>query len=145
MQFYDAHSHLHFDKSNIVGKLSEEHLGGVVVNGCHEGDWESVIELSLHEKVFSSCGIHPWHISSASEHWDCRLSQLLQFVLSLLLIIFRDNVNLSIGECGLDKLHAKKSVFDIFSLFLGTTQILLSFKTKYFGVIWKLQMKHKDQ
>ena len=77
---YDAHNHLQDDwltphREAIIESLQAIGLGGAVVNGTGESDWEAVAALAgTHAWVVPSYGLHPWHVADRSAEWMARLT-----------------------------------------------------------------------
>ncbi len=64
-----------------------------LVNGLHEGDWETVATLAqTHSGVIPSYGLHPWYVKDRSEAWLATLRELLT-----------GSDLVGVGEIGLDK------------------------------------------
>lgn len=80
---YDAHNHLQDEwltphRGAIVGALQAIGVGGAVVNGTEEADWEAVAALAVaHPWVVPSYGLHPWHVAGRSPEWMSRLTACL--------------------------------------------------------------------
>ena len=86
--YVDAHCHLlketEFQNAHLVG------INRILVNSAHFTDWDQVQKLP---DVIASIGIHPWYVNEASDDWEECMEKYLQ-----------TNLNLQIGEIGLDKL-----------------------------------------
>lgn len=96
--FYDAHNHLQDSRLNpwrtqVMADLAAFDLGGAVVNGLTEDDWQAVADLAqAHSWVRPSFGLHPWHVKERSAGWKDRLLDLLHLF-----------PNAAVGEIGLDR------------------------------------------
>jgi len=79
MVLFDAHNHLQDEwlaphLAGIVDTLEALGIGGAVVNGTIEGDWEGVARLGRERAwVIPSYGIHPWYIKRRGADWEERL------------------------------------------------------------------------
>jgi TatD DNase family protein len=96
MTLYDAHNHLQ-DESlaphlpGVIEALAAIAIGGAVVNGTIDSDWESVARLAReHPWVIPSYGVHPWRLAERTENWE----QLLRA---------RLDEGGAVGEIGLDR------------------------------------------
>ncbi|MFH1497190.1 MAG: TatD family hydrolase [Verrucomicrobiota bacterium] len=96
--FFDAHNHLqdetlapHLDA--IVADLAALPLGGAVVNGTNEDDWDRVAELAArHPWIIPSYGLHPWDAGNRSPDWFAKLRARLDA-----------DPRAAVGEIGLDR------------------------------------------
>jgi len=96
MVLFDAHNHLQDEwlaphLPGILDTLDGLGIGGAVVNGTIEGDWEAVAQLGRERAwVTPSYGIHPWFIKERGPDWEERLSARL-------------DEGGAVGEIGLDR------------------------------------------
>ncbi|QJE95069.1 TatD family hydrolase [Luteolibacter luteus] len=92
---FDSHNHLQRfrDPARIIAEMRAVGIGGCVVNGTSEEDWEAVAHLAegFQDFVRPAFGLHPWHAHQRTEGWLQRLEDFLDRF-----------PNASIGECGLD-------------------------------------------
>lgn len=86
---FDSHNHLQSDRftrtagktpGEMVAEMREAGVGGCVVNGTWEGDWDEVAALAEEFEgfVFPAYGIHPWRAATVREGWEGRLRQRLE-------------------------------------------------------------------
>lgn len=76
MRYFDAHNHLqdawlepHLPA--VLRTLEQMGIGGAVVNGTIDGDWEAVERLGRERPwVIASYGVHPWHTAERAENWQ---------------------------------------------------------------------------
>jgi len=96
MVLFDAHNHLQDEwlapnLPAILETLEGLGIGGAVVNGTIEGDWEAVARLGRERPwVVPSYGLHPWFIKERGPEWEKRLRARL-------------DAGGVIGEIGLDR------------------------------------------
>jgi TatD DNase family protein len=96
--FYDAHNHLQDawlapHRVQVFADLAKIPLGGAVVNGTAENDWDDVATLARqHAFILPSFGLHPWNVGNASPHWRDTLRRQLDA-----------HPHAAIGEIGLDR------------------------------------------
>jgi TatD DNase family protein len=96
MKLYDAHNHLQDDwlaphLPGILETLEGIGIGGAVVNGTLEGDWEAVSRLGRERAwVIPSYGLHPWYIKDRTQDWEAKLRARL-------------DEGGAVGEIGLDR------------------------------------------
>eukprot|EP00884_Botryococcus_braunii_P022384 jgi/Botrbrau1/882/Bobra.0167s0007.1 len=101
-KFFDSHCHLQDPRvvQRVETILQESFRDGVLhlaCNGCYEGDWAKVLDLSVrYTQIVPNFGLHPWWVGQQSPNWLETLKTLLQKV-----------PHAGLGECGLDKLRAK--------------------------------------
>ncbi len=96
--FYDAHNHLqdawlapHLGR--VLADLAALPLGGAVVNGTCEADWDDVIALARdHPEIIPSIGLHPWDVGNAGPRWQDGFLRRLEA-----------HPRLAVGEIGLDR------------------------------------------
>lgn len=98
MKLYDAHNHLQDPRLDpwrreIMESLETLGMGGSVVNGTSETDWQRVANLAeTYSWVRPSFGLHPWHVKGRSKDWAEKLRDwLLRFP------------DAAVGEVGLDR------------------------------------------
>ena len=95
----DAHNHLQDERfggcqDEIIAQMQSVGINRCIVNGTSEDDWPRVAELAraYPEYITPSFGLHPWKVSTRSDHWLSVLKEnLLEFP------------NAGLGECGLDR------------------------------------------
>lgn len=95
----DAHNHLqdklfHGRQDEIIVQMQSVGITGSIANGTCEDDWPRVAELAraYPNYITPSFGLHPWKVSTRSDHWLSVLKEhLLEFP------------NAGLGECGLDR------------------------------------------
>ncbi|HEX4083327.1 MAG TPA: TatD family hydrolase [Chthoniobacteraceae bacterium] len=96
MRHYDAHNHLQDEwlsphLPEIIGALEAMPIGGAVVNGTIDSDWDAVARLAReHAWVIPSYGVHPWRASERARDWEEQLRARL-------------DAGGVIGEIGLDR------------------------------------------
>lgn len=109
MKYIDVHCHLQ-NADNIGATLNAAQSVGVcgaICNATAPDDWARVRQIAREYKsVRGAIGVHPWRIHDLSgDVWARDMYDIL-----------RDNPDLMIGECGLDKFHPDMSqqlnVFD---------------------------------
>jgi TatD DNase family protein len=110
MLLFDSHNHLQRfeDPGRIIAGMREIGIGGCVVNGTSEDDWEAVGRLAeaYPDFVRPAFGLHPWYAAGKSDEWLTHLEGWLDR--------FPDA---SVGEIGLDgwiegpSLDAQRQVF----------------------------------
>lgn len=94
---YDAHNHLQDEwltphRPLWLPEMDRIGLRGAVVNGTIEHDWPEVTALARdHSWVLPSYGLHPWFIAQRTNHWESKLTALL------------DAGGCAVGEIGLDR------------------------------------------
>lgn len=73
--------------------MQEAGIGGCIVNGTSEGDWEAVARLaeSFPDFIRPAFGLHPWYAGQRTDGWLQNLEAYLDRF-----------PNASIGECGVD-------------------------------------------
>lgn len=98
MTLFDAHNHLHDARlapwrESLLEGCAGAGVGGAVVNGTREEDWEAVADLcrgvSWARPAF---GLHPWYAAQRSAEWELKLAAALDA-----------HPEASIGEVGLDR------------------------------------------
>lgn len=95
--FIDAHNHLQAEtldphRAEVIAALEQMKVGGVVVNGTAEDDWEKVASLAQkYPWVLPSYGLHPWYVARRTADWQMRLRERL------------DAGRCGVGEIGLDR------------------------------------------
>lgn len=91
----DAHNHLQkfADPESIISQMKAVGIGGCIVNGTSERDWQQVADLAKRfpEFIYPAYGLHPWFVADRSADWLETLQTFLD-----------QTPNSSIGECGLD-------------------------------------------
>ena len=98
MTYWDAHNHLHdvrlaAGRDSFLGELANLPLGGAVVNGTREDDWDAVASISRdHAWIAASYGLHPWNAPARSVQWLERLREHL-----------KSDPRAGVGEIGLDR------------------------------------------
>lgn len=97
MPLYDAHNHLQDPRLRdhreaILAACRTEGLGGMVVNGTSEQDWDEVLALAREvPSVLPSLGLHPWEVPARTPEWLDRLTRRV------------NDTGCAIGEIGLDR------------------------------------------
>ncbi len=103
MILLDSHNHLQrfADPARIIMEMQAAGIGGCVVNGTAEDDWEDVARLaeSFPDFVTPAFGLHPWKAHLRSGSWLATLEAYLDRFPAA-----------SIGECGLDSWVAEPSL-----------------------------------
>ena len=102
MKYIDVHCHLQ-NADNIGATLNAAQSVGVcgaICNATAPDDWAQVRQIAREYKsVRGAIGVHPWRIHDLSgDVWARDMYDIL-----------RDNPDLMIGECGLDKFHPDMS------------------------------------
>ena len=85
MKYTDAHCHILTTPCDTIA--------GQICNATDEADWQKLIEIA-NTRTHVCIGIHPWHISSASDGWERRMREILGA-----------NPHIMVGEIGIDKYH----------------------------------------
>jgi TatD DNase family protein len=102
MKYFDAHCHVQFDKfdsdrDEVVAKMREREVGGVVV-GCDLETSRLAVELAeKHEHLWASVGLHP--NDNATEEFNMDAYRELA----------KSKKVVAIGECGLDYFRSEPS------------------------------------
>lgn len=97
VQLFDAHCHLQDERlagdlPSVLERAKEHGVHRLSCNGCFEGDWDRVLQLSQqYSSIVPNFGLHPWWIEKRGTDW---LQQLRQKLI--------DNPKAGLGECGLD-------------------------------------------
>jgi TatD DNase family protein len=98
VRLYDAHNHLQDawltpHRVQVLADLDALDLGGAVVNGTAETDWDEVAALAAEKRwVRASYGLHPWNVGNATPAWRDGVLRRLDADLSA-----------GVGEIGLDR------------------------------------------
>ena len=90
MTYIDAHCHLLKES-----ELLDAQMVGVkrlMVNSAKPDEWERILNLKK-EGIIPSIGIHPWYVEEAVGDWAEKMEKILA-----------ENVEVQVGEIGLDKL-----------------------------------------
>lgn len=96
--YFDAHNHLQDDAlaphlDTIAADLAALPLGGAVVNGTCEDDWDHVAALARrHTWVIPSYGVHPWDAGNRTPDWFAKLRARLE-----------SDPRAAVGEIGIDR------------------------------------------
>ncbi|MGA3169535.1 MAG: TatD family hydrolase [Chthoniobacteraceae bacterium] len=96
MKYFDAHNHLQDEwlaphLPEIFAALHKMGMGGAVVNGTVDGDWDAVARLAReHDWIIPSYGVHPWRVGERGKDWESLLRARL-------------DEGGAVGEIGLDR------------------------------------------
>lgn len=98
MIYADTHIHLQdyspADVKNVVTNANKNNVCEFVNASSHPADWQKVLKIAAEfKRITPAIGVHPWYISEISADWAERLEDLL-----------RQNPQLWLGECGIDRL-----------------------------------------
>lgn len=98
MIYADTHIHLQdyspADVKNVVTNANKNNVCEFVNASSHPADWQKVLNITAEfEGIIPAVGVHPWYIAETPADWAERLEYLL-----------RQNPQLWLGECGIDRL-----------------------------------------
>ena len=98
MTYADTHIHLQdyspADVKNVVTNANKNNVCEFVNASSHPADWQKVLKIASEFKgIIPATGVHPWYVSEVPADWAERLEDLL-----------RQNPQLWLGECGIDRL-----------------------------------------
>lgn len=106
MRLCDAHIHLQDPRLASwldfgLTELAALGIGGAVVNGTHEADWDNVANLAARLTwVVPSYGLHPWQVGKRSDGWLRDLKHRI-----------KADPAAAVGEVGLDRSILTPSTF----------------------------------
>jgi TatD DNase family protein len=144
MSLFDAHNHLHDERlaphrAEILAALAPLNIGGAVVNGTREADWEAVAALARELPwVTPSYGLHPWHAPQRGPRWLEELRRRLDA-----------DPRAAVGEIGLDRWIEGHDLDDQRAVFTG--QLALAVERdravtihciQAWGALWEIVREH---
>lgn len=120
MFYADTHIHLQdynsADIKNVVTNAQKNNVCEFINVSSHPKDWQKVLDLAAeYSPVIPAIGVHPWYVDNISADWASKLENLL-----------KNNSNLWLGECGIDRLKNKDT-----SKQLEILQIQINLAQKY--------------
>ena len=90
MIYIDAHCHLLKESELLDAQMVR--VKRLMVNSAKPNEWEKILNLKK-EGIIPSIGIHPWYVGDAVGDWAEKMEKILA-----------ENVEVQVGEIGLDKL-----------------------------------------
>lgn len=107
-QLLDSHAHLDFpvfdhDRDALLAQMQQQGIAGCILPGVSPAQWPTMRAIASQYHLPFALGIHPWYLPQS-------LDQAMQALeLALHEAQHADGAKLvAIGECGLDKLRAKR-------------------------------------
>lgn len=119
MVLFDAHNHLHDarldpHRGGLDAALDAIGLGGAVVNGTREDDWDAVATtVAARPGLIASYGVHPWYARGRSDRWLDTLTARLDAA----------GARTGVGEIGLDAWIPDHDLADQRTVLLAQLQI----------------------
>ena len=76
---FDAHCHLDMmdDHAAVLGRARAAGVQDLLVSGVNPEGWREQLML-LGDGVHIALGLHPWHVSKATDAWSEQLSELVE-------------------------------------------------------------------
>ncbi|KFZ36980.1 hypothetical protein HR45_13110 [Shewanella mangrovi] len=102
----DTHAHLDFvdfdpDRDDLFQSMRSQGIGNVILPGVEPAQWPRMLTIAQQFGWRYALGIHPWYLPTSDVEALEQLEQLLQQY-------HADKALVAVGECGLDKLRAKR-------------------------------------
>ncbi|MFA6724772.1 MAG: TatD family hydrolase [Lentisphaeria bacterium] len=97
--FYDVHAHLadarlDSELPDILRRCASE-MQAVLVNAARQSEWQKVLEIAKHPRMYAALGLHPFFLHEASADSLAQLERLLESEK-------QSGRLLALGEIGLD-------------------------------------------
>ncbi|WP_417760278.1 TatD family hydrolase [Shewanella sp.] len=104
----DSHAHLDFadfdhDRDALLTQMQQHCIGGCVLPGVSPEQWPKMRAIAEQYQLPYALGIHPWYLPNELEPAISALTQALDDAVSSSAAKL-----VALGECGLDKLRAKR-------------------------------------
>ncbi|MCH1925085.1 TatD family hydrolase [Shewanella sp. C32] len=104
----DSHAHLDFavfdhDRDALLAQMRQHGISGCILPGVSPAQWPMLRAIANQYHLPFALGIHPWYLPESLDYAITALEQALEQAQHA------DGAKLvAIGECGLDKLRAKR-------------------------------------
>lgn len=122
MQLFDAHNHIHDERTysmldEVMERARNAGVARMTVKGCSEDDWPRVLEIvNRYPDTHFAFGLHPWCIGGRSS----RCFQTLENLLT-------SYPQASVGEIGIDHAMENRDDADQESVFLTQLELAKKF------------------
>ncbi|QSX34529.1 TatD family hydrolase [Shewanella avicenniae] len=106
MQLTDSHAHLDLaefaaDRAELWQQMQQQGISRLILPGIAPEQWPSMQAIAAQYQWQYALGIHPWYLPDDQTAAIAQLNQQLQQAQG-------DPLLIAVGECGLDKLRAKR-------------------------------------